>query len=263
MGVRGASPPASLLAAGGQDHLKSHTDDRTNPGPRTAVCCRAPRDPQGRGMSHKQRLHCLSTERRGQSPRHCSQAVTQPHLRADTRTSRTSPGSRSWWAAPRPEAQDTSERVHSCPREGQGDLGSKGSVASRPPEARTRRFPGNQGQRPLWVSAHSVAPTWTGASGEVSLHRPQLLPVLQLVDQLRSGDRTPWAWRKEEDTGASVKTGKTAQSRVGLQAVDLRMKLLPYTEIQTCDLESKVRSSTAGTQTSDSSESCVDSSCSL
>ena len=100
-------------------------------------------------------------------------------------------------------------------------------MASRPPEARTRRFLGNQGQWPLWVSAHSLAPTWTGASREVSLHCPQLLPVLQLVDQLRSGDRTPWAWRKEEDTGASVKTGKTAQSRVGLHDVDLRMKLLP------------------------------------
>ena len=33
VGVRVASPPASLLAAGGQDHLKSHSDDRTNPGP--------------------------------------------------------------------------------------------------------------------------------------------------------------------------------------------------------------------------------------
>ena len=113
------------------------------------------------------------------------------------------------------------------------------------------------------VSAHSLAPTWTGASGEVSLHRPQLLPVLQPVDQLRSGDRTPWAWRKKEDTMVSMKTEKTSQSSVGPQDVDLRMKLLPPTEIWTCDLDSKVRSSTPGTQTSDSSESCVDSTCSL
>ena len=34
--------PTSLLAAGGQDNLKSHTDNRTSPGPQAAVCCRAP-----------------------------------------------------------------------------------------------------------------------------------------------------------------------------------------------------------------------------
>ena len=43
MGVRVASSPHFCASFGGQDNLKSHTDDRTNPGPRTAVCCRAPR----------------------------------------------------------------------------------------------------------------------------------------------------------------------------------------------------------------------------
>ena len=52
-------PPTSVLASGAQDNLKSQTDDRTNPGPRTAVCCRAPRDPQGPGASQRQRLHVL------------------------------------------------------------------------------------------------------------------------------------------------------------------------------------------------------------
>ena len=61
----------------------------------------------------------------------------------------------------------------------------------------------------------------------------------------------------------SMKTEKTSQSSVGPQDVDLRMKLLPPTEIWTCDLDSKVRSSTPGTQTSDSSENCGDSTCSL
>ena len=49
--------------------------------------------------------------------------------------------------------------------------------------------------------AHTWAPTWTGALGEVFLHHPQLPPVLQLADQLRSGNRTPCSWRQEEDTG--------------------------------------------------------------
>lgn len=112
--------------------------------------------------------------------------------------------------------------------EGPGVKGLRGFQTTRGPNKTLPREPGPAASGR--VSAHSLAPTCTGASGEVSLHRPQLLPVLQPVDQLRSGDRTPWAWRKKEDMGASVKTGKTSQSRVRLQDADLRMKLLPCTQ---------------------------------
>ena len=69
-------------------------------------------------------------------------------------------------------------------------------------------------------AAHTLAPTWTGAAGEVFLHRPQLLPLLQLEDQLKSGNRTPCSWRKEKDTRISLKTKKSPRSSVGLQDVD-------------------------------------------
>lgn len=115
--------------------------------------------------------------------------------------------------------------------------GVKGSVASRPLEAPTRASPGTQG-RGFRQGLPTAAPTWTGASGEVSLHRPQLLPVLQLVDQLRSGDRTPWAWRKRKTRGF-CENWKTSQSRVRLQDVDLRMKLLPGTQNRNCDPKTK------------------------
>lgn len=69
--------------------------------------------------------------------------------------------------------------------------------------------------------AHILAPTWIGALRQVSLHRPQLLPVLQLVDQLRSRNRTPCSQRKKGDTRVFVKRKKTSPSSLGLQNVDM------------------------------------------
>ena len=97
---------------------------------------------------------------------------------------------------------------------GHADSGSKGSPASEPPERPEREASrGTRARGPLLVSslqglprARILAPTWIDVLGEASLRRPRLLPALQLADELRSGDGTPWSRRKKEDTGIFGKT---------------------------------------------------------
>lgn len=72
--------------------------------------------------------------------------------------------------------------------------------------------------------AHTLARTCIGALRQVSLQHPQLLPLLQLVDQLRSRNRTPCSQRKKEDARVCVKRKKIPQSSLGLQKVVMTLE---------------------------------------
>lgn len=62
---------------------------------------------------------------------------------------------------------------------------------------------------PCWILKAAMSatgqqlpvPTWAGAMREASGSCPQLLPVLQQVDQLWFGNWMPCGWSKKQDTG--------------------------------------------------------------
>lgn len=129
--------------------------------------------------------------------------------------------------APRPEAQDTSELVHCCLQRGQRAWGQRALwlQTTRGPNKTPPREPGPNG---FWQGLCPQLGSYLDRS-LFTVHSSYRAP---LVDPgSRSGDRTPWAWRKRKTRGfCEKKTGKTSQSRVRLQDVDLRMKLLPGTQ---------------------------------